>query len=157
MKIDNYFAEYLLKITLYVTIRSHTHLRSIIGIVLCCLLLFSSTPVAKTSTPTAVQPDYANATQESKAQVQEKVEVLTSLFFGLSHSLETNITRTIPGILATFLTFKIELEDRAAHCLNLRVEFYQATLTLHQAVENKPQAENLVLKDTNSQANTTLT
>ncbi len=79
MQFYHYLAEHLPKITLDITISSQTKSRSIIGIAICCILLFSSATVAKTSAPAEVEATSANAPQESKTQAQETVEMLTSL------------------------------------------------------------------------------
>lgn len=46
--------------------------------------------------------------------------------FGLSYSLQDQITTSIPDTLKTFLENKMEQEEYGRHCLNLQVEFEQA-------------------------------
>lgn len=92
MKIHYHLAEYLPKITLDITISSQLKSRSILGIAICCILLFSSATVAETS-PATAQPTSASASQESQTPAQEKVEMLTSLL-ALQKSLKEQILLT---------------------------------------------------------------
>ncbi|MBM9514742.1 mechanosensitive ion channel family protein [Desulfogranum marinum] len=46
--------------------------------------------------------------------------------FGLSYSLQKDITRTIPNILLAFIESQMEQEEWADQCMNLQVEFFQA-------------------------------
>ena len=92
MKTHQHLAEYLPKITLHTIIRSLAKPRSITGIAICCILLFSSITVAETSAPTT-QPPSASTPKESKTQEQEKIEMLTSLI-ALQKSLKEQILLT---------------------------------------------------------------
>lgn len=93
MKFLNYLAEYLPKRTLHITIISRAKPLSIVGLVICCILLFSSASIAKTSSPVPSQPPPANVPQESKKQAQETVAMLSSLL-DLQKSLKEQIHLT---------------------------------------------------------------